>query len=311
MMSTGIGNTPRMRPLILDFDSSVPADGAAVVVPLTDLQEDIRFACTMRQLALLRERLSRCLSAEHSVAFLGSGDFHHVSYLLIERIASRQPVEVIVMDNHPDNMRYPLGVHCGSWVRRVAQLPEVTHVHVVGITSADSATTHLWENYWAPLLRGRLTYWCVGKQLHWPSWVPFSGAQRCFHDANELVAAFNAFQRGCRSAVYLSIDKDVLHPSEVRTNWDQGKLREQHLHAAIEALGPRIVASDITGEVSKYEYRKIWKQWLSARDAQPEIAAQELVAWQKQHRAVNQRLLERLSRQIQRSAAHRGPQPDR
>ena len=63
---------------------------------------------------------------------MGSGDFHHVSYLLIERLRrlGRQ-IQVVVFDNHPDNMRYPFGIHCGSWVWHVSRLPFVERVHVV------------------------------------------------------------------------------------------------------------------------------------------------------------------------------------
>ena len=89
----------------------------------------------------------------------GSGDFHHVSAILLERLAIATPIDVVVLDNHPDNMRFPFGIHCGSWVRRVAALPQVRHVHVVGISSGDLRLVNAWAHYWAPLLAGKLTYW--------------------------------------------------------------------------------------------------------------------------------------------------------
>ncbi|MEP7242576.1 MAG: hypothetical protein ABI885_02710 [Gammaproteobacteria bacterium] len=290
-----------MRPLILDTDGSVPAIDGATVVPLGDLQEQIRFGCTMGQLKNLRERLAPPLRTPPEVAFLGSGDFHHLSYLLIERIARDRPIEVVVLDNHPDNMRYPFGVHCGSWVRRVTQLPQVRHVHVVGITSSDVSAKRLWENYLTPLRRGQLTYWCIGSELRWPRWVPWHEALRSFGDADALLAAFKKHQAHSRAALYLSIDKDVLSPSVVRSNWDQGVFREETLHAIIELLGRRIVACDITGEVSSYHYLRAWKRWLAARDAQPQVEAGQLYAWRQQHCAVNDRLLAKLAHEMEQA----------
>src|SRR5947208_15401349 len=122
------------RALILDFDGSVsPLDGARVL-SLRDREEAVRFACRMRVL----RALGPLLDDAPGVVFMGSGDFHHVSYLLIERLRrlGRQ-VQVVVFDNHPDNMRYPFGIHCGSWVWHVSRLPFVERVHVAGIGSAD------------------------------------------------------------------------------------------------------------------------------------------------------------------------------
>src|SRR5258708_28144195 len=53
--------------------------------------------------------------------------------------------------SHPDNMRFPWGVHCGSWVRRVALHPAVSHVHVAGITSGDIGRAHRSEEHTSEL----------------------------------------------------------------------------------------------------------------------------------------------------------------
>src|SRR6185437_14562738 len=112
-------------------------------------------------------QLDAQLPAQYGTVFTGSGDFHHLSWPLIARLKPAQSIQVVVLDNHPDNMRFPFGVHCGSWVRRVAALPFVEHVHVLGITSHDIGAGHAWENYLAPLLRGKLTYWSMGVDTGW------------------------------------------------------------------------------------------------------------------------------------------------
>lgn len=281
-----------MRPVVLDVDGSVGPLDRRVVIPLPRWRERLRFACSARLLRAFGRSLETMLPADGGTVFTGSGDFHHLSLPLIERVsAQRGPLEVVVFDNHPDNMRFPFGVHCGSWVRRVAALPGVTHVHVVGITSADIGPAHAWENQLWPLLSGRLTYWSIGASVGWAHSLGLRRAFRNHANAEELLEAFIARMARSSTPVYLSIDKDVLSAKDARTNWDQGCMRESELSRAIEALRGRIVGSDITGEVSVANYTQWWKRLLSAIDHQPPVGEPQLSEWQAQQHALNQRLL--------------------
>jgi hypothetical protein len=282
-----------MRPVVLDVDDSVGPLERRVVIPLPRWRERLRFACSAGQLRAFGRSLEAMMPADAGTVFTGSGDFHHLSLPLIERVSSRRgPLQVVVFDNHPDNMRFPFGVHCGSWVRRVAALPGVTHVHVVGITSADISAAHAWENQLWPLFNGRLTYWSIGVKVGWARALGLGRAFRDFTDASSLLAAFAEHMSGQTLPVYLSIDKDVLSAEDARTNWDQGVMREHELARAIEMLRGRIVGSDITGEVSQVRYAQWWKRALAALDQQPPVPAAELAAWQAQQHALNRRLLE-------------------
>jgi len=279
------------RPLVIDLDHSVGPLPNRLVLPMEHWQETLRFGCPVGAVRRLRRVLDDTLPAEHGPVFLGSGDFHHLSWPLIERAGAAQPFQVVVLDNHPDNMRYAFGVHCGSWVRRVAMLPQVLHVHVVGITSADVGRAHAWENYLAPLRQGRLSYWCLGTDMAWPRWLGVEQAFHVFSEPDALVRAFCAMQRHVPAHTYLSIDKDVFAPEVARTNWDQGRLQLEHALALIDGLPGRLIGSDVTGEVSHYRYRSWLKRKLSALDAQPPVVAGELAAWQAQQHALNLRLL--------------------
>jgi len=281
-------------PVVLDFDGSVGALPGAAVLELRVWQEAIRFGCSLRRLRELVAFVAPRLPADHGTVFLGSGDYHHLSWPLIERRAAHAPFEVIVFDNHPDNMRFPFGVHCGSWVRRVALLPSVAHVHVLGISSGDVSAAHAWENYLAPLRRRKLTYWTVGVDTRWAARLGLADAFRAFDTPADLLEGFIAQQRGRTGPVYLSIDKDVLSPEVARTNWDQGRLLDSDLLGAIDALHGRLIGSDITGDVSEYRYETWWKRRLSALDEQPAIDPAQLAAWQAQQHALNLRLLERI-----------------
>ncbi|TAM59016.1 MAG: hypothetical protein EPN49_12000 [Rhodanobacter sp.] len=283
------------RPVVLDIDRSVGPLPNRLVLPLEHWQESMRFACSMASMRRFRTMLDELLPAEHGTVFMGSGDFHHLSWPLIARLRPRTPFQVVVLDNHPDNMRFPFGVHCGSWVRKAAMLPQVSHVHVLGITSDDIGGCHAWENYLTPLLRGKLSCWSIGVDTGWARRLGLARAFRGFDTAEALVDAFVERERTQTAPSYLSIDKDVFAPEVAHTNWDQGRLLTHHALALIGSLRNGLVGSDINGEVSHYQYQSWWKRKLSALDEQPAIDPAMLADWQAQQQALNLRLLEAIA----------------
>jgi hypothetical protein len=283
------------RPVVLDIDHSVGTLPGALVLPLDGWQEAIRFGCSLATMRRFGAVLDELLPARHGTVLMGSGDFHHLSWPLIARLRVEHPFQVVVLDNHPDNMRFPFGVHCGSWVRKVALLPQVSHVHVLGITSSDIGGGHAWENYLAPLRRRKLTYWSIGVDTGWAHGFGLGHAFRGFESPDALVDAFIEFQRTQTSPSYLSIDKDAFAPEVARTNWDQGRLLLPHALALVGALRGGLVGSDINGEVSHYRYRTWWKRRLSAMDGQPMIDPAMLAEWQAQQHALNLQLLDAIA----------------
>ncbi|AVT00432.1 hypothetical protein C7Y68_18815 [Paracidovorax avenae] len=291
-------------PVVLDVDGSVGVLPGEVRLPLAQSwQERIRFGCGMGTMRAFRQALEQAMPpvAAHGTVFMGSGDFHHLSWPLIERciaahgFSAAQPLRVVVLDNHPDNMRFPFGVHCGSWVRRVALLPQVAHVHVVGITSGDIGTGHAWENYLAPLRAGRLTYWSSGVDTRWARWLGIADRFRAFPDADALIGELARMLERQRVPTYFSVDKDVFSPRVVRTNWDQGTLETRHAAAVIGSLRNCVVGSDVTGDVSTHRYATAWKRWLSAGDGQETGTEHaDLPAWQAAQAAFNMWLLDML-----------------
>ncbi len=283
------------RPVVLDIDQSVGPLADRLVLPLAHWQESIRFGCSLATMRRFGTMLDELLPAEYGTVFMGSGDFHHLSWPLIARLQSGTPFQVVVLDNHPDNMRFPFGVHCGSWVRRVAMLPQVSHVHVLGITSADIGAGHAWENYLSPLRRGKLSYWSIGVDTGWSRRLGLAHAFRGFDTPESMVDAFVEAQRTQTMPSYLSIDKDAFSPEVAHTNWDQGLLLTDHAVALIGSLRNGLVGSDINGEVSHYRYRSWWKRRLSAMDEQPEIDPAQLAGWQAQQHALNLQLLQAIA----------------
>ncbi|WP_394538859.1 arginase family protein [Lysobacter enzymogenes] len=279
-------------PVVLDLDASVGALPGALRLDLRDWHDRLRFACSRRALARFGERLDAALPPRHGCAFLGSGDFHHLSLPLIRRAArARGRLQVVVFDNHPDNMRFPLAIHCGSWVAQVAALPQVARVHVVGITSADIGLGHAWENRLRPLYRGKLRYWSSGVAVGWARALGLGGAVRGYPGVDAALAACMDEIRAGDDPIYLSIDKDVLRPEDAMTNWDQGAMRADALLDAVARLRARIVASDVTGEISIAAYPQWWKRLLAAADGQSAPDPDALRLWQAQQHRINLRLL--------------------
>lgn len=293
-----------ISPVVLDIDQSLGHFPGALVVPMRDWHERLRFACSRGTIRQWQQELQRHLPAEHGTVLFGSGDFHHLSWPLIERRAARGPFQVIVLDNHPDNMRFPLAVHCGSWVRRAAALQCVSHVHVVGITSQDIGRAHAWENYLMPLLRGRLTYWSTDVDVRWAGALGLARRFRSFTDIDTLVEAFVGEQKHASQPTYLSIDKDVLAADVVQTNWDQGRMRLDHIQAIIDSLRSGIIGSDINGEVSVHRYQSWWKLRLTAMDQQPGIPVDQLDTWRAQHHQVNRLLLDAIAEQMRNASTN-------
>jgi hypothetical protein len=277
-----------VHPVVLDLDGSVGKLPGEQRIVLHAWQERVRLACPDRALHELRAVVDRARPRSPGPFFLGSGDFHHLSLMLLRRISCT--IDVVVLDNHPDNMRYPFGVHCGSWVHHAVRLPWVRHVDVLGITSSDVSGRHAWENHLGALRRNRLTYWCVGVDTRWAAWAGLNDCIRSFDTPRAMVESFVERRSRAATQVYVSIDKDVFGPEVVRTNWDQGLLTESQARDALLPLAGSVIGSDVTGEVSLVQYSSRWKRLLLALEPQPAVDPGQVTAWHERQHALNLRL---------------------
>lgn len=212
-------------------------------------------------LGRLRRKLAASLPAEAGAAlvFSGSGDFHHVTPLLLARALEAHgdpPVTVLHFDNHPDWVKFGPGAHCGSWVGQVARMPQVTRVLTVGVCSTDieepaskGADLRIVED-------GKVELYAYHAEAT-PEAVTVCG-RRWPTIAAMGEAAFADFlpTRIGTDAVYLTIDKDVLRPADAGTNWDQGAMSLAYLGTLIgRALeGRRLIGADVVGDWSRPSY---------------------------------------------------------
>ena len=202
------------------------------------------------------------------LCFMGSGDFHHVSALLIEQTLEQQtdPITIIHFDNHPDWVRFHGGMHCGSWVTRASAHPLVERIITIGVTSKDLRNPD-WKGASLNLLRdGAVELFPYHRKTSRVRHAYGAGAShtqlgariqwQTIADMGEEIFTNFLLSRIPTKNVYITVDKDVLSREDVETNWDQGTMRLDYLLKLITAIGKThsIIGADVTGDYSLPNY---------------------------------------------------------
>lgn len=152
------------------------------------------------------------------IAYLGSGDFHYLTYFLIKRL-DEKPF-LILFDNHFDSNKAPDGyLTCGSWLRQCIDENLILGVLVVGGNR---------KYYNRDLLYPFLYY---------------------IEDGNKLMNV-KLIRKLRGKEFYISIDKDVLSEEVLKTNWDQGSMRLDSLIKWLKFLNRLgfVIGVDLCGE---------------------------------------------------------------
>lgn len=287
---------------ILDLDGSLTAQQGSLrtVAPwdsvstldLRDLGPRLRLWSRDRIVRLARERIAAQTPGGPTLHLLGSGDFHHLAAVLMER--AREPITVVHIDNHPDWVRLAPRWHCGSWVNRALRLPRVERVITLGPCSDDLVRPDLkggnlpalaagrimlfpWEHapsrVWRRIPDGPGRHWRDGR-IHWQNLSETChqmGVEKALDATITLIST---------DAVWLSIDKDVLDEREALTNWDQGRMPLSVLLQIVAAVGARkrIAGADICGEFSAIAHTNWLKRWEARADQPPRLVDQAKLA---------------------------------
>ncbi|WP_044895027.1 arginase family protein [Bacillus alveayuensis] len=170
--------------------------------------------CHPESLAQIKRRLNE--RKYKGITFIGSGNYHYVSYLLLQEI--NEPFTLVLFDHHTDlgNEKEPL-ISCGSWVSYALEhIPFLERVVMIGPTST----------YNLPSYSTKIT---IFSNEHSPKLI-LSNIQT--------------------DAVYISIDKDVLCRDDALTNWEQGTMRLETLLRYIKHLlySKEVIGLDVCGE---------------------------------------------------------------
>src|SRR4051794_40750161 len=215
---------------ILDLDGSlVPqrellATGASDWIPAREWGPGIRLACTFRAYRRFRDALRNSpLFNGPAIPLYGSGDFHHVTLALLDRISG--PFNLLVLDKHPDWMRGIPFLHCGTWLRHALRLPNLNRVfHCGGETDFENAYQVLAP--WGELRTRRVVVFPAGRVFRSGGWedvpvFPLGRDPDAIREAlQEVLSPYH--EELTRHPLYVSIDKDVLTEAEAAVNWDSG-----------------------------------------------------------------------------------------
>ena len=191
-------------------------------IDCTDLS-GVNGYCDPASFEVLKSRMNRELSAK--VNYIDSGNYHYVTYLLLQRL--KQDFTLILFDHHTDMQQSLFGeiLSCGSWVKwALDENPYLQEVIIVG--AKQELIDAIGEKY-----KGRVHSYSEETIDHTMMWEQF--ALRQIH-----------------YPVYVSVDKDVMEPQEVVTNWDQGVLSINQLQEIYNAIRKKtkILGVDICGE---------------------------------------------------------------
>jgi arginase family enzyme len=268
---------------IINLDDSVtsqPAFANAPTIDARDLGVRVRLWSRRTNIERLRARFDEAhVGIESTVTLLGSGDFHHVATLLHERV--REPFTLVHFDNHPDWVRLAPRWHCGAWINRALELPNIARVVTLGPCSDDLVDPgrkggnlpalesgklvlfpwrHAPSRVWHRVADGAGHYYADGR-VHWRN--------LCESPLDEALSA--ALAAMATDAVWISIDKDVLAENEVVTNWDQGEMPLDALLAFVRGIAraKRVIGADICGEYAPIAHANLFKR-IESRLDQPD-----------------------------------------
>jgi hypothetical protein len=251
---------------ILNLDDSVmlQADvGRIADRPPVDLREwgpRIRLACGFRRFQRFSDELVTRRGTSQgrpAVVLYGSGDFHHVSLALLQRLPG--PLNLLVIDHHPDWMRGVPFLHCGSWLHHAARLPQVAQIFHAG-GEMDFDNRYRWLAPWRFIRNGRIRVLPAVRELRGGGWrklptTPLRARPDEPLSQQRLEMVLGSFRDElARRPLYISIDKDALIAADGVTNWELGHLSLAEVLLLIEgflsAAGGRLAGADTVGDWS-------------------------------------------------------------
>ena len=261
---------PNRNVRILNFDDSVAKQKGLVarfdpdIVDLKDIAPRARFWSNPGCKNIIRDRIKD--SRKDAVTFLGSGDFHHITGMLVDGFSERACV--ISFDRHPDWTIHLPFVSCGSWVTEVLKNRNVLKVILLGSSSLDKSVFSLYAGDLGSLANDRVEIYPYSQHPSTvffrkvPKNISFDARRGLFFtrifwnelNSKNLVEFFlHVMKRLPSKKVYLTIDKDCLKKEYAVTNWQEGMMPLDELLLMIKLIkdNAEIIGADITGDYSE------------------------------------------------------------
>ncbi|MBF0489585.1 MAG: arginase family protein [Candidatus Omnitrophica bacterium] len=282
--------SPTIR--ILNFDNSLLEQKNLLKKLTPKIADFTRFGLDSR--IWLNQKLADTIyqsldpTLKHCPTFLGSGDYHHLSGLLIQQF--KEPLTVIVFDHHPDWDILPPRLACASWVTYILKRPNIKKVILIGISSEDISTRIINTGNLKAFEQDRLE---IYPYHHRPTHVFFRKVPANHSNTIEGTPPFSIIHwrelikdnitkaleeiicRITTEHVYISIDKDCLKSPYAKTNWEEGCLELSDLLLMLQIIKGRceIVGFDVTGEFSIPVLMDVIKKTYMSLDRHKEYTA--------------------------------------
>lgn len=266
---------------ILDFDGSVTSQKKllqrrdAEIINLTDIGPRVRFWANQDACDEVSRRIVE--GGQASITFLGSGDFHHITKILLEKY--NEPISIIDFDFHQDWDATSHLLHCGSWVAKALKRKNILKCITLGASAKKMKFFSLQGGDLRLLENDRLELYPYTSKpgivfiRHVPQNISFDISRyplftRIFWKQlkyQDLSAFFTRIlERLPTKNVYITIDKDCMDTASALTNWDQGEMTINHLCTMLKIIKDRcnIIGMDITGDYSPIKTDSVLKALL-------------------------------------------------
>lgn len=197
------------------------SDGLFTYVDCRDVASCRRF-CDAGAADEIHSRISGLPSRD--IHWIDSGDYHYITSFWCASLD--RPFDLLLLDHHTDMQPAAFGgiLTCGSWLLEMLNTnPMLRNVVILGASGSLRCETA-----------------GFGERVTMYSEEEVSGL-----DTVGLYALAEKHLSG--ADLYVSVDKDVLDPSEYRTNWDQGSMRLEPLCGLLSLLSEKIIGADLCG----------------------------------------------------------------
>jgi arginase family enzyme len=279
---------------VLNFDNSVVRQNKLIerfkpiIIDLMDLGPRCRLYSNEKTASEVSERIDP--GSGDSITFLGSGDFHHITSLLLDKFS--EEISVISFDDHPDWDILPPRIGCGSWVTRVLGKDNVKKVILIGASSGDISPSLFRMGNYDSLKGDRLEIYpyqhkptkvffkkipenisadvksgLLYDEIHWQELKTKNIAEFFLHILRRLPA----------KKVYVTIDKDCLKAPYSLTNWAGGHLELDELLLMLKFIkeNTEIVGLDITGDYSPVKTEGFIRTAITAMNHPRDVSAKD------------------------------------
>jgi arginase family enzyme len=254
---------------LLDFDGSVTAQKRLLsrydseILDLTDIGPKVRFWAVRSARDAAARRIPD--GEKNHISFLGSGDFHHMTEILLARHVD--PVALIHFDFHQDwDSTCPL-LHCGSWITKALKRNSIVKCVTLGASAKKMSFFSLQAGDLRLLENDRLELYPYASEpgtvfmrtvprnrscriKRYPLMTRIAWTELKTRNLSEFAARL--IERLPTQKVYVTLDKDCMNAGSALTNWDQGEMTVDHVCAVLKVIRERcdIVGMDITGDYS-------------------------------------------------------------